>query len=120
VWSFFVVVFPPISRSHSGLPQAFEFFHGQELVAEPAVEALGVAVLPRASWFDVERLHTDMGQPFPDRQSDELRSIVTANRDWDTSANEEFGQGVDHIFRGDASIDLPPPKTMDPGIARSP
>jgi len=60
VWTFFVVVLPPISGSYPDLPQAFEFFHGQELVAEP----LGMAILPRASSLDVERLQSDVGNQF--------------------------------------------------------
>ena len=47
-----VVVPPPTLNEHLGLQERVELLSGQELVAEPAVEALAVAVLPRTAWGD--------------------------------------------------------------------
>jgi hypothetical protein len=43
-----VVFIFPGSREHPGIPDAVEDLHREELISQAAVEALGVAVFPRA------------------------------------------------------------------------
>ena len=50
-----VVVFPSIVlKHHSGLGQRPELLLIKAFIAKPGIEALDVAVLPWASWIDVE------------------------------------------------------------------
>ncbi len=46
VWSFRVVVFPPLFDQDLGLTQAVEDLPIEELIAESGIEALAVSVLP--------------------------------------------------------------------------
>ena len=53
----------------------------QALVAQLAVEALVVAVLPGLAGIDQRRADAGMGEPLEDRQADELRSAVRAQEE---------------------------------------
>ena len=55
----------PLLDEYRCLGQCVEDLSVQELVPQLAVEALVVAVLPRASRLDVECLHAEPGQPPP-------------------------------------------------------
>jgi len=79
--------------------RAVEYLSVQELISEAGVEALAVSVLPKRSWFDVRGLSTDRLDPLPDSIGDELRPVVGADVGWDTSNDEQIGQGVDHVRR---------------------
>lgn len=71
-----VVVISPSLDQHLRLLQRIEDFRVQEFVPELAVEALVVAVLPWASGFDVEHLHTDPSEPGPDSRGRELGAVI--------------------------------------------
>ena len=63
-----VVVVSPVREDHSRLAERVYQLPVQALLPEAAVEALGVTVLPRASWIDVEGLDAIALQPSLDRQ----------------------------------------------------
>lgn len=69
----------------------------EQLVSEPGIKALDVAVLPRAARRDVGRLRPNSGNPRLNRLSDELRAIVRSNVSWDTAHDEQFAEDVDHV-----------------------
>jgi hypothetical protein len=58
-----VVFVSPRGCEGPGIPDALEDLHRQELIAEPPVEALGVAVLPRTARLDVQGAHTHLFEP---------------------------------------------------------
>ena len=58
-----IVVASPVLDQHLRLAERREDLAVQELISELRVQALAVAVLPRASRFDVERLDADPSQP---------------------------------------------------------
>ena len=72
-----VVVPPPTLDEHLGLQERVELLSGQELVAEPAVEALAVAVLPRTARFDEQSFHADLGEPLTHLLGRKLRTAGT-------------------------------------------
>jgi hypothetical protein len=74
-----VVILSPLPGQPLRGRQALEHLQRQELVAQPAAETLGIAVLPGAVRLDVQRLHVDASQPAPDRRRDELGTVVRAN-----------------------------------------
>jgi hypothetical protein len=86
--------------------QVLEHFGGQELIAEPAVEALGVTVLPRRSWLNVQGLNCHLREPALDRPGDELGTVVAADMLGHAAHGEQLGQCVDDVLAGDAAIDL--------------
>jgi hypothetical protein len=71
-----IVVFSPLLDDDLGFFEAVEYLSIQELVAEPSVEALAIAVLPRRSRFDIGGLGADSLDPLPDRIGNELGSVV--------------------------------------------
>src|SRR5690606_17461232 len=106
MWAMVVVVVLPGRRQPPGRCQALELFHGQELVPEPAVEALRVAVLPRCARLDVQRLHVDSLQPLPNGGGDELRAVVAADAARNAAHRKQLRQRVDHILARDAPVHL--------------
>ena len=71
-----VVVTPPGFDQDLGFGQAEEDLAVEQLIAQLAVEALAVAVLPGAAGFDVGGLGADRGNPLAQSQGDELRAVV--------------------------------------------
>lgn len=71
-----VVVSAPRFYQDLSFGQGVEDLPVHELVAHRAVEAIAVAVLPWAAWRDVERLHTDLCQPFLHRIGDKLGAAI--------------------------------------------
>ncbi len=76
MWPDGVVVAPPRLDQNLGLGEAVEDLAVEQFVAQRAVEALVVAVLPGRARGDVKRLHTDLPQPVLDGGGDELASIA--------------------------------------------
>ena len=74
-----VVLQSPSVGQVLGLGQTRELLQVGQLVSQPAVERLGVAVLPRRARLDVERLYARQAQPPADRPGDELRPVVAAD-----------------------------------------
>jgi hypothetical protein len=73
-----VIVDSPLVENAPRLRQAQEQFSVEQLVAESSVEALHVAVLPRACLLDGERADTCPRQPLPDLLGNELGPVVAA------------------------------------------
>lgn len=71
-----VVVLPPLLDDNLGFLQTVEDLAVEQLIAQFAVEAFAIAVLPRASRFDVGRLGTDGCYPFSNSKGNELRAVV--------------------------------------------
>ena len=94
-----IIVAPPFFDDDLGFAQRVEDLAVQQLVAEPAVEALTIAVLPGAARFDKCGLGAHGIDPFPDGLGDELGPIIRSDERRYTTHNEEIGQSVDHIDR---------------------
>ena len=73
-----VVVHPPLVENDPSLRQAQEQLPVEQLVAKPDVEALHLAVFPRARLLDVERADARPRQPFLKLLGKEIRAVVTA------------------------------------------
>ena len=76
VWAFCVVVISPILDDDLGFLERVKDFAVQKFVAHSSVEALAVAVLPRAAWRDESGLCADGLDPVADGLSNELRAIT--------------------------------------------
>jgi hypothetical protein len=66
----------PALDENLSLVERRELLAFEQLVTELGVEALAIAILPWASRFDVECLHTDPTEPIAHVASDELRAVV--------------------------------------------
>ena len=94
-----VVVAPPGFEENLGFLEGVEDLPVQELVAQPRVEALDVAILPRRARLDEGGPGPDRGDPSPDRFGDELRAVVGPNVGRDAAQDEEVGQDIDDLGR---------------------
>ncbi len=92
-----IVMPSPLLDQHLGLVQRREQFTCQQLVAELGVEALAVAVLPRAARLDEERLHADPAEPLAHVAGNELGPIVRPNVLRRPVRNEQIGEAVEHV-----------------------
>ena len=72
------------------------------LVAQLAVEALAVPVLPRRARGDVLDLSARLGDPIAQCLRDHLRTIVAADVLWDAVQAHGVGQSLDHTEAVDA------------------
>ncbi len=73
---FLVVVLAPCFDNDPCLLQAVEDLAVEQFVPELAVEALAVAVLPRAARLNEQRVRADLREPVPDDLGRHLRAIV--------------------------------------------
>ena len=71
-----IVVPSPVLDQHLSFTQRCEDLAVEKFVPEFRVQALAVAVLPGASWFDIERLYADPAEPVSYILGDELGAIV--------------------------------------------
>ena len=95
---------PPGFDEDLGFLEGVKDFSIQELVAQPRIEALDVAVLPRPTGLDQGGAGPDRGNPSPDGLGHELRTIVGPDVAWDTAQDEQVRQDIDNVGRGE----LPP------------
>ena len=106
VWPLGVVFVSPRGCERPGIPDAIEDLHRQELISQAAVEALGVAVLPRAARLDVHRIDTYLSKPPTEGVGNELRTVIAANVLGHPAHREELRERIDHVLAGDATIHL--------------
>ena len=71
------VVVPAPGFDHSlGFLESVEDFAVEQFIAQLAVEALAVAILPGAAWFDLGGLGAHSSNPCPQCLGNELWAIV--------------------------------------------
>jgi len=92
-----VVVHPPLVENDPSLRQAQEQLTVEQLVPKPAVEALHVAILPRARFLDVERANARPRQPLLDLLGNELRAVVAPQVLGCSPHGEQVLQRHDHV-----------------------
>jgi len=90
-------VVPPALDKNQGFLEAVEDFPVEKLISEFAVEGLAVAILPRASWFNIGCLHTDLGKPLAQRDGNQFRVIVRTNVSRHTPGNHLHGERLEYI-----------------------
>jgi hypothetical protein len=96
---FRVVVFSPAFDDYLGFSERVEDLPVQQFVPEPSIEALDVAILPWAARLDEGGLGTNSLNPGPDILSNELRSIVAADKCRWPAQDEQVGESVDDVGR---------------------
>jgi hypothetical protein len=103
-WGLTVVASPALDDD-LGLAQSVEDFTVEQLITKAGIEALDVAVLPRAAALDVSGLGADRRDPVPHGLRDEFRSVVGPDVTGYATQDEEVGQYVDDIDRLELSGD---------------
>ena len=77
--SFGVVMLPPILNDDADFASIQQLFPIQKFIAETAIKALNVAVLPRATRLDVKGLDLIFAEPSLDFSDDKLRAVIASN-----------------------------------------
>src|SRR6516225_8325727 len=106
MWPHLVILSSPILNDHACFGQGREEFAIQTLVAKLIVKALDISLFPGRTRLDVQALNLSRAHPFPDRLSDELRAIVTADMFRLTVAFDRTIQDPDGIQRSNGSAHL--------------
>jgi len=83
-----VVVLTPAFDNDLRLGQRVEDLPVQQLVAQLAVEALAIAVLPGTTGIDERRFRAHHSNPLPYGPDDEFRAIVRADMAWPPTQDE--------------------------------
>lgn len=105
MWALCVVVLAPAFDDDPCLGQAVEYLAVQELVPELRIEALAVAVFPRAARLDVGRSGADGGDPSTNCCRYKLGAIVRPDVIRDATKDELVGQHVNDIRRPKLPVD---------------
>jgi hypothetical protein len=74
-----IIVLSPSLDHHLGLSQGVEYLSIEQLISQFPIEALVVAVLPGASWLDIEGLHSQTAQPLTHGLSCEFPAVVRSD-----------------------------------------
>ena len=99
MWTHRVVVASPILDHDLGLLQCVENLAVEQLIAQLAIEAFAIAILPWASRLDVSGPGSDGGDPIPKRLGDELRAVVRTDVRRDAPRDEQLAECLDDIGR---------------------
>ena len=92
-----VVVVSPCLDHDLRLLECVEDLAVEQLIAELAIEAFAVAVLPGAARLDVGGLRTDSSDPGTERPGHELRAVIRANVSRYAMQDEEICERVDDV-----------------------
>ena len=79
VRSHLVVIVFPITCHDPCFTQSIEKFPVKAFSSQPAVKTLCIAILPGASWIDIDGLNAMLGEPSLDRSGNKLRPVVTSD-----------------------------------------
>ena len=93
-----VVMSPPGFDEDLRFGQAVEDLPVQQLVAKRPIEAFIVAVLPRRSRRDVERLHADPGEPRLHGTGDEFAAIIRPDVRRRPPRDEQFSERCQDVL----------------------
>ena len=74
-----VVLLSPSFDHDLGLLKSVEYLSVEQLISQFSVEAFVVAVLPGATWLDIEGLHSQTAQPLTHCLSRELTAVVRSD-----------------------------------------
>ena len=96
---------PPGFDQDLGFGQAEEDLAVEQLIAQLAVEALAVSVLPRAAGLDVGGLGADRGNPLAQSQGDELRAVVRPHIGRPPAQDHHVGQGLQYVGGVELALD---------------
>lgn len=99
MWPLRVVVFPPALDDDLGFSEGVEDLSVQQFVTEPSVEALNVAVFPRAAWLNEGGLGAKGFDPGSDILGNELRAVVASHECRWSAQDEQVSEGIDHVGR---------------------
>src|SRR5438034_236915 len=92
-----VVVLPPVFDHSLGLLQCVKDFTVEQFIAQLAIEAFAIAILPRASWLDVSGLGSDGSNPLSKSDGDKLRAVIGTNVCGNAARYEQIAERLDHI-----------------------
>jgi len=106
MWLYLIIFASPLFYQDLSFLKGSKGFPAQELIPHLPVKGFDVSILPWATRFNKQSLHTQPIQPFPHSPGGELRTIVRAYMLPDAAQNEQFKELIYHILRPDPAINL--------------
>jgi hypothetical protein len=94
----------PPSGDAPDLLQAVEDFTIEQFIPQAGIEALDIAILPRAAGLDIEGGDAEPTEPFAHRMGDELGTVVGPDMLGWPMLDEQIGEDVDDVVRPEPSI----------------
>src|SRR5215207_1181836 len=92
-----IVMTAPALDDDLRLAESVEDLAVEQLVPEPGIKALDIAILPRAAWSDVGGLGSDRRDPLLDGLGNELRAVVGADVARHAAQDEQVREHVDDV-----------------------
>lgn len=92
-----VVMIAPPARDAADLLQTVEDLAIEQFITQAGIEALDIAVFPRATGLDVEGGDTEAAQPSAHCMGDELGAIIGPDMLGRPMLDEQIGQHVDDV-----------------------
>jgi len=92
-----VVMIAPPAGDAADLLQTVEDLAIEQFITQASIEALDIAVLPRAAGLDVEGGDTEAAQPSAHSMGDELGAIIGPDMLGRPMLDEQLGQHVDDV-----------------------
>ena len=75
-----IVIMPPVVDHYPAFAQRVDEFPVKALPPEPAIEALCITILPRASRINVDGFNPVVLEPTLDDLGDKLRAVIAADK----------------------------------------
>lgn len=98
-------MYAPLLDYDTRFLQAVEDLTIEQLVPEPPVEGLVVAVLPMGAGLDEERGDAKLLEPGADGRRGELGAVVGADMFRYAAGQHDVGQGFDHFEAAETALD---------------
>ena len=98
-----IVMSAPLFNDDPRLLQAVEDFAVEQFVAQLAVEAFAIAVLPRTARCNEQSFCPDLSEPIPDNLGGHLGAVVGPNISGDALSQHHIGKGLDDTEARDPS-----------------
>ena len=100
-----VEVTSPGLDDYASLREGVEDLSVEKFIAQPCIEALDEAILPRTTWCDVGGLGTHRGDPFLHRLRDKFGPVIGPNMLRHAACDEEIREHVDDVDRFQLPLD---------------
>src|SRR5262245_16914719 len=101
-----IIVPSPLLDDDLRLAKRRKYLPVEQLIAQPPIEALDIAVLPRAAALDVSRARAHRPDPPLHSLGNELRPLVRADVRRYTAHQEQIGQRLDDVHRVELACHL--------------
>ena len=99
--SLLVVQAPIVLHDDASFGDEKEDFWRKTFVSKTAMKTFDDAILPRAAWLDIQRLHLGGSAPVLNEPGDKFRAIIRANKRRRAPSCHQGLKRIQHLITGD-------------------